>query len=103
MREHLERHYARGVTLAELAELAGVHRVHLVRGFRRGVGLTPGAFQRRLRLEHARRALEGSSRPIADIALDAGFASQSHLTRWFQRTWGLPPQAWRRARRRGPA
>jgi AraC family transcriptional regulator len=100
VREHLARHHARGVTLAELAALAGVHRVHLVRGFRRHVGSTPGAYQRRLRLEHARRALEASSQPIADIAFECGFASQSHLTRWFHREWGVPPQAYRRALRR---
>ena len=103
VREHLRRHYARSVSLAELSELAGVHRVHLVRGFRRALGITPGAFQRQLRLEHARRALAGSNQPIVDIALETGFASQSHLTRWFHRMWGLPPQAYRRARRRGPS
>lgn len=100
VREHLARHYARSVTLAELAALAGVHRVHLVRAFRRHVGTTPGAYQRRLRLEHARHALEASSQPIADIAFECGFASQSHLTRWFHRRWGLPPHAYRRAQRR---
>jgi len=100
VREHLARHYARSVTLAELAGLAGVHRVHLVRAFRRHVGSTPGAYQRRLRLEHARHALETSSQPIADIAFECGFASQSHLTRWFHRRWGLPPHAYRRAQHR---
>jgi AraC-like DNA-binding protein len=37
-----------------------------------------------------------SDSPIADIALDCGLADQSHLTRLFSRSEGLPPGAWRR-------
>jgi AraC-like DNA-binding protein len=78
------------VTLAELAELSGVSRFQLVRGFVREVGTTPHAYvvQRRVCLA---RALLAQGRAIADAALSAGFADQSHLTRAFVRHLGVTP------------
>lgn len=84
------------VALADLAEIAGVHPVHVVRGFRKAQGLTPGAYLRSLRLEAARRALLETDRPLTEIAFDAGFFDQAHFTRAFRRAIGLPPAAFRR-------
>lgn len=84
------------VTLAELAALAGVSRFQLLRGFARAVGTTPHAYlvQRRVRL--ARRLLsEGQA--AADVALHAGFADQSHMTRAFVRQLGITPARYRAA------
>jgi AraC family transcriptional regulator len=100
VRAHLAAHYAEPVTLRELARLAGVHEVYLVRGFRRHVGRTPGSFLRELRVEAARAALLDPTRSIADVALAAGFSSQAHLTRVFRRELGLPPAAYRRLHQR---
>ena len=96
VRDYLHASFRSAVSLADLAEIAGVHEVHVVRGFRRSRGVTPGAYLRRLRLEAARRALLESDRPIADIAFDAGYYDQAHFTREFRRTIGLPPAAFRR-------
>jgi AraC family transcriptional regulator len=85
--------------LADLAALAGVHPVSVVRAFRRQTGLTPGAYLRRLRLEQAAHALAAGVDPIAQIALDAGFSSQAHFTRAFTAHFGRPPGAYRRERR----
>lgn len=100
VREHLERHFNERIRLAELAALAGVHEVHLVRAFRSHFGVTPGGFLRRLRVEHASAALTGSTVPIVDLALAAGFSSQAHFTRVFHRLIGTTPAAYRRARAR---
>jgi len=42
---------------------------------------------RALRMRHAMRELARTAKPIADIALEAGFSDQSHLTRAFKNTW----------------
>lgn len=89
------------IRLADLAAVAGIHEVHLVRAFRAHLGVTPGAYLRGLRIEHARRALARTDAPLADIALEAGFSSQAHFTRVFHRLAGVTPAAFRRARRRG--
>jgi AraC-like DNA-binding protein len=79
------------VTLADLANEAGVSRYQLLRGFARDVGLTPHAYivQRRIALA---RALIRAGRPLADAAADAGFCDQSHLTRCFVRQFGVTPR-----------
>ena len=54
-----------------------------------------GEYARRRRLDYARRQLADPDRPLAQIAADAGFADQSHLTRVFKRFTGLTPGQYR--------
>ncbi len=82
--------------VAELAREAGVHPVHLARAFRRHFGCTPGEMQIGLRLGRAAEALRSGARPIAEIALDCGFADQSHFSRRFRGLWGVTPATYRR-------
>jgi AraC family transcriptional regulator len=85
--------------IAEMAREAGVHPVHLARVFRRHAGVTLGAYVRTLRLERAAALLASSSEPISDIAVECGFADQSHLTRAFRRKTGMTPALYRRVAR----
>lgn len=84
------------LTLAEIAAEAGVHPGHLATAFRRHFGCTIGEFVRRQRIALACRALAESETPLADVALAAGFADQSHFTRVFRRQLGLTPAAYRK-------
>ena len=85
------------VTLGDLASEAGVHPVHLATTFRRFYGVTVASYVRQLRVEHACRALVGSDAPLADIALAAGFADQSHFGRVFKRATQMTPAEYRAA------
>ena len=78
------------VTLAQLAEVSGVSRFQLVRGFVREVGTTPHAYLLQRRVCLARRLLT-ERQSIAEAAANAGFADQSHLTRAFVRHLGVTP------------
>lgn len=85
-REHLK--------LTAIAQAVGHHPVHLARQFHRHYARTIGEEIRRLRVEFAcQRILEGG--PLADVALDAGFCDQSHLTRVFRNVLGLSPLQFR--------
>jgi len=100
-RECLHGELSRSWTLSALALAAGVEPTRLVRAFRRHLRTTPGDYLRRVRVDHARRLLVESDRPIADIALESGFTDQSHLTRVFRRHLMETPAAFRlRTRRR---
>ncbi|NDL66038.1 AraC family transcriptional regulator [Acerihabitans arboris] len=78
------------VTLSMLSSLCGVSRFQLIRGFSRETGVTPHAYLVQSRVRLARRLLlEGKK--ITDTALVAGFADQSHLTRAFQKQFGITP------------
>jgi AraC family transcriptional regulator len=96
VRELLRSRFAEGVSLAEVAAEAGVHPVHLASVFRRCLGCSVGEFVRRCRVEYAAEQLARRGRPLPEIALEAGFADQSHLTRIFKRVTGLTPAAYRR-------
>lgn len=95
VRDYLHAHYAERLALADVAAVAGVHPVHLSREFPRRFGTTLGEYVRTLRIEQAARALSSTDRPMADIALDAGFASQAHFTRCFKTRTGITPAAYR--------
>jgi AraC family transcriptional regulator len=84
------------VRLGELADLIGVHPVHLARAFRARYGVSVGEYGRRLRLEWAAAELARSDTPLALIAARAGFADQSHFTRIFKEHIGATPGAYRR-------
>lgn len=83
----------------ELATIAGVHPVYLGQCFRKHFRCTPGDYQRKLRIEWAQQQLQKSELTLAEIALHAGFADQSHLTRHFKQHTGQTPMAYRRNRR----
>jgi AraC family transcriptional regulator len=96
-REYLRKHFAEKLTLRDVALAAGIHPVHLCRAFPQRFGMTLGEYVRALRIDYAARELAATRRPIADIALDAGFASQAHLTRHFRARLGVAPAAYRGA------
>ena len=84
-------------SLSELATAVGVHPVTLARGFRKAYGCSVGAYLRWLRVARAARELAETDAPLAEIALAAGFADQSHFSNVFRRETGLSPSAFRRA------
>ncbi|WP_148282401.1 helix-turn-helix transcriptional regulator [Corallococcus coralloides] len=83
-------------TLAALAREAGVSPQRLGRAFRQAYRCSPAEYLRRSRMERAGRALRETERPLGDIALDAGYCDQSHLTREFRRRLHLTPAEYRR-------
>jgi AraC family transcriptional regulator len=81
-------------SLSELAAEAGVHPGHLARAFRQRFGATVCQYSRNLRLEWAASQLDREA-SLAQIALEAGFADQSHFTREFRRHFGVTPGRYR--------
>jgi AraC family transcriptional regulator len=98
-RELLLDRYAEPLGLAAVAAEVGVHPLHLARVFRRAYGCSVGEYVRRLRVEFACRELAGPDRPLAEIALRAGFCDQSQFCRTFKRHVGLTPSQFRRQAR----
>jgi AraC family transcriptional regulator len=81
--------------IGELAREAGMSPYHFLRTFCRVVGMTPHQFILRTRLQKAAVQLRRSSRPVLDVALDAGFADLSTFNRRFRTTMGVTPSAYR--------
>ena len=96
-REQIHVDLAARPSLTGLAESVGVHPVTLARAFRRAFGCTVGEYVRSLRIERATRQLADTDLPLAEIALAAGFADQSHFSNSFRRYNGHSPHRFRRA------
>jgi len=80
------------LAMDEVAHRAGVSRRQLERLFATHIGLPPVRHYLRIRVDHARRLLEGTRMPIIDIAIACGFISASHFAKCFRIFNGLSPQ-----------
>lgn len=78
-----------------LARRAGLRRESFSRAFRRTAGLPPKAWLHCLRLEKARAMLR-QGKSIADAALAAGYADQSHFHRMFVKFYSVTPGCYQR-------
>lgn len=78
------------------AEQHGLARETVARGFQRAFGVSPSAFGSELRARRAWARTITTRAPLAGIAVDCGFADESHMTRAVHALTGLPPDAWRR-------
>ncbi|HEV2146674.1 MAG TPA: AraC family transcriptional regulator [Longimicrobiaceae bacterium] len=88
--EYLEQRSAEKVALDDLARAARLSKYHLVRAFKREVGLTPHAYHIHLRVARAMRLLR-DGRSISAAAFGSAFAAQSHLHSHFRRLLGVTP------------
>jgi AraC-like DNA-binding protein len=87
---YLEAEAANAATLESLAHASGVGSFHLIRLFNRHLGTTPHAYLTQLRIERAKHLLKAGE-PVAQVALNVGFADQAHLTKRFKALTGTTP------------
>jgi len=99
-REIIEARLSEQLTLAELAADACMGPDHFGRLFKRTAGISLYQFVIQRRIDRARHLLAETNLPIAQIALECGFADQVHLTRVFGRAVGTTPAAFRREMRK---
>jgi AraC family transcriptional regulator len=93
--EQVRSEYSRRLSLSQVATAAGVHPVTASVAFRRHFGKPFGEYVTVLRIAHARKELENTQRPIAEIAQEAGFYDESHMGRVFRRRFQVSPGALR--------
>jgi AraC-like DNA-binding protein len=90
-------HYARPLSVDDLAGAAGLSRAHFSREFRRAFGESPHAYLLTRRLERAAALLRTTGYTVADVCLRVGLKSVGSFTTSFTRTYGVPPAAYRAA------
>lgn len=93
VKAYIQAHFQRALTVAELANVAGLSRAHLTRAFTNAFHTPPHVYVNALRIAHARRLLR-TGMPLADVASVCGFADQSHFARRFKGALGVVPSAW---------
>jgi AraC-like DNA-binding protein len=95
-RDYILAHLSDRTSLEALSAAAGMRKWAFIGAFRRHVGVPPLRYAIQVRLARARTLL-ASGRPCNDVAADLGFFDQSHLNRWFRRTYGVAPGEYQRA------
>ena len=86
---------ARAWTLEELSRVAGTSRSVLVERFPQLVGQAPMQYLAQWRML-ATNLLMRSNAPLARIAEEVGYQTDTAFSRAFRREYGMPPAAWRR-------
>jgi AraC family transcriptional regulator of adaptative response/methylated-DNA-[protein]-cysteine methyltransferase len=83
-------------SVADLAERLGIGPRHLLRLFLRHAGATPSDVAATRRIQAAKRMIDGSATPLAEIAFAAGFGSVRRFNHAFRATYGRPPSSFRK-------
>jgi AraC family transcriptional regulator len=93
----IESHFTGELTLAEIAEVAGVSRFHMVRAFGMTTGHSVMRYVRGRRLTEAARMLANGAPDILTVALEVGYSSHEAFTRAFRDHFGITPDMVRAA------
>jgi AraC family transcriptional regulator len=99
-KEMLRANLAGDLGLRQLASACRLSTGHFSRAFKHTVGCAPHQWLIHQRVERAKQLILNTDEPLCGIALDAGFADQSHFTRVFSQRMKASPAAWRRAQGR---
>jgi AraC-like DNA-binding protein len=100
---HMSQNFKEQIENEQFARMAGMSERTFERQFRKHYGVSPHQYLMRIRIQTSRHALVYTDQPIASIALDHGFADQSHFTREFHHQVGTTPAEYRRRFRQGAA
>jgi AraC family transcriptional regulator len=87
------------LSLEAMAAEACMSRFHFLRMFKQAYGETPYRRLTRLRMEEAQRLLALGRETIQAIAFACGYQNPAHFASAFRRTFGIAPDAYRKARR----
>lgn len=95
IQDYLAAHCTEPLRLDTLCAEANLSRYHLIRSFKTATGMTPHARLLDLRINLARDMLKNTRLPFAEIALQTGFADQSHFIRSFKERVAVTPGQYR--------
>jgi AraC-like DNA-binding protein len=93
---YIARHYAESISMADMADLAGISSTHFNRRFRQVLRMTPMEYLRTVRMQAAQKLLTTTAQSLAQISVSVGCADQSHFTKRFREITGMTPAAYRR-------
>ena len=90
--DYIHAHLNQDLSLAELASVVNISPTYFASLFKKVMGISPHQYVIQQRVEQAKVMLMKTDLAIADIALQVGFSSQSHLTQQFKRLTGMTPK-----------
>jgi AraC-like DNA-binding protein len=92
--KYIDAHFANALPLQDLCDAAQLSGSYLIRAFKKRYGVAPHEYQTNRRIQYAKARLRAGA-PIAQVALDVGFADQAHFQRVFKRMTAATPGQYR--------
>jgi len=90
--EYIQDQLDTDLTVSGIAQAVYMSPYHFSKLFKESTGKSPYQYIVAARVRKAKELLTAGKFTISEVALQVGFADQSHLTRHFKRAFGLPPK-----------
>jgi AraC family transcriptional regulator len=94
--DYMKANLTQDLSILDLATLTSMSQSHFSRSFKQSVGISPHQYLMQQRVERAKQLLKQQTISIGDIALDCGFANQTHLTKVFRQITGVTPKSYQK-------
>jgi AraC family transcriptional regulator len=94
--DYMQANLTQDLSILDLATLISMSESHFSRSFKQSMGIAPYQYLMQQRVERAKELLEKRLIAISTIALDCGFANQTHLTKVFRQMTGMTPKAYQK-------
>ncbi|PSN10247.1 AraC family transcriptional regulator [filamentous cyanobacterium CCP5] len=94
--EYIQAHLGENISLSEVANELGMSQYYFCRLFKQSTGVSPHRYLIRQRVEQAKHLLKKPELSITWIALECGFANQSHFAKCFRQHTGMNPNQFRK-------
>lgn len=93
--DYIRTNVSQTLSLNDLATTVGFSPYHFARAFKATTGLSPYQYVLRFRVELAQQLLQQPARSLAEVAIEAGFGNQSHMSAVFRRVLQTTPKRYR--------
>jgi len=92
----LKQHFRQPAAVGAVVQMAGIPERSLKRRFRAATGSSLIEYVQNLRIEEAKRLLEGEATPVDEVSAAVGYEDASFFRRLFRRLTGVAPSQYRR-------
>jgi AraC family transcriptional regulator len=93
--DYIQANLDRKLTLEAIAQQLNLSLYYFCNLFTQSMGIPPYKYVLQQRVERAKQLLKDENRAIVDIALECGFANQTHLNKQFRKLTGMTPKVYR--------
>jgi len=95
--DYIDENFHKDFALTILAKQAGISPQHLCRVFKETLNMRPLEYLTRRRLQEAKRLLQRTELPIAEIALQSGFPDAGYFSTVFKKHEGITPMEYKKS------
>ena len=93
--DYIDSHLDQSIKLNDVAKLLDLSQYYFCHLFKQSTGVAPYKYVIQQRVEKVKELIKQSKSPLAEIALECGFSSQSQMTQHFRKCVGVTPKAYR--------